>query len=89
MMQHADQHVEAIARTVQSKNQVSASVFDDKVKEMGRVTVEQGQIKIALEYVPGMMTSIGTRDFLVDAISLSLKACYDKNPDAFDPHAQR
>lgn len=87
-MQHADQHIEAIRRTISAKNEVSAEVFDDKVKPMGFVTVEKGHIKIRLDYLPGMITSDAQRDFVVDAIGLSLKACFDKNPSAFDPHSQ-
>lgn len=85
-MQHEDQHIEAIARTIQSKNQVSAAIFDDKVKNMGHVTVEKGLIKVALDYVPSMVSEAATRDFLIEAISLSLRACFDKNSATFDPH---
>lgn len=87
-MQHEDQHIEAIKRTVKAENKVSASIFDDKVKPMGFVTAEKGQIKITLDYVPSMITPEARRDFVVDAISLSLKACFDESPDAFDPHAR-
>jgi hypothetical protein len=87
-MQHEDQHIEAIKRTVKAKNEVSAEIFDDKVKPMGFATVEKGKISIKLDYVPSMITAEARRDFIVDAISLSLKACFDANPDAFDPYAQ-
>jgi hypothetical protein len=87
-MQHADQHIEAIGRSLLAKNTVSASIFDDKVKVMGFVEIEKGKIKITLDYVPSMITDEARRDFVVDAIALSLKACFDKNPDAFDPHAR-
>lgn len=86
-MQHADQHIEAISRSLLAKNAVSASIFDDKVKVMGFVEIEKGKIKITLDYLPGMITSDAQRDFVVDAIGLSLKACFDKSPSAFDPHS--
>ncbi len=87
-MEHEDQHIEAIQRTVTALNQVQAAIFDDKVKTMGFVTIEKGQIKIAIDYLPSMITQAAQRDFVVGAIALSLKACFDKSPDSFDPHAR-
>lgn len=85
-MQHSDQHNEAVGKSVRVKNEVTASVFDDKVKEMGGVTVCGGKITITLHHLPGMTDDAAIRDFLVDAIGLALKACYSTKPDAFDPY---
>lgn len=83
-MQFADQHISAIRPTVHVRNEVSASVFDDKVKDMGTVTVAAGKISIDLDYVPGMITSADTGAFLIDAIGLSLRACWGARPEAFE-----
>lgn len=88
VMQHDDQHREAISGSVVAKNEVTTSIFDDKVKPMGTITVSRGVIKIALEYPLGMVSQEATRDFLFDSIRLGLEACYDKSPEAFDPFAK-
>lgn len=64
-MQFADQHEEAIEPTVRVKNEVTCAIFDDKVKEMGTVTVSKGKIEITLDYIPGMVSPTDTRDFLI------------------------
>ena len=83
-MDHADQHREAIAKTVQVRNEVSCSVFDDKVRDCGTVTVGDGKIAITLDHLPSMVSADATRDFVVEAISLALKACFDARPSSFD-----
>lgn len=87
-MQHEDQHREAIAKTMRKNRDVSCGVFDDKIRDMGRVTVAKGKIDIELNYLPGMVSEGATRDFLVDAIGLALKACYDADPESFNPHQE-
>ena len=82
-MQHADQHNEAIAKTLRKLTEVSAGVFDDKVKQMGTVTVRDGTITVKLDYFPGAISGEASRDFLIDAIGLAIKACFDAKPDAF------
>lgn len=86
-MEHEDQHVEAIGKTIQAKNEVSAGIFDDKVRPMGFITVAKGKINIKLDYVPSMISQEAQRDFVVEAIALSLKACFDANPATFDPNS--
>lgn len=88
-VQHSDQHTDAIQKTIQVKNEVSASIFDDKVKPMGFVTVSKGKIAVTLDYLPSMISDLTQRDFIVDAIGLALARCYDANAAAFDPHAVR
>lgn len=86
-MQHADQHVRAIRQSVRIEDKITASIFDDKVKPMGVVTVSKGQIVVVLDYVPSMITPEARRDFITDVISLALKECYDRKAHAFDPHS--
>ncbi len=81
-------HIEAIAPTVRVLNEVAASVFDDKIKDMGHVKVSKGRIEIKLDYLPGMISDGAQRDFVMRAIRLSLEACWDAMPEAFDPHSQ-
>ena len=82
-MQHEIQHTEAINKTLKVRNEVRACIFDDKLKNMGYVVVENGNITIKLDYVPSMVSPNAKRDFVVDAISLSLKACFDAKSEAF------
>jgi hypothetical protein len=86
-MQHADQHIEAIKPTIRVTDMVEASVFSDKIKEMGYIKVSKGRIEIRLDFVPSMVSEASTRDFLMDAIGLALRSCYDARPQAFDPHS--
>lgn len=83
-MQFPDQHLQAIAPTVQVKNEVTAGIFDDKVRRMGTVTINNGEISISLAYLPGMVNSEATRDFLIDSIALGIKACWDARNEAFE-----
>jgi hypothetical protein len=87
-MQHADQHIEAIRPTVRKTREVSCDVFDDKVKPMGTVRVAGGTITIKFIYLPGMVDG-ASRDFIVDAISLALKECWNADQDSFDPNLSR
>lgn len=86
-MEHDDQHREAIAPTVRVRNEVGCVIFDDKVKEMGSIVVQKGKIEIRLDYLPGMISSDATCDFLLDSIRLGLEACWKARQEAFDPHA--
>ena len=83
-MQFEDQHTSAIGPTIRVTDQVEASIFSDKVKEMGRIKVSKGKIEISLDYLPSMISTDATRDFLVDAIGVAIKACFDARPTAFD-----
>lgn len=83
-MEHVSQHVEAIRSTIRAKTEVSAEVFDDKVRPMGHVIAANGIITVSLEYVPGMVSQDATRAFLSEAIALSIGACFDKCPEAFE-----
>lgn len=82
-MEFSDKHLAAIAPTVRVKNEVSAQIFDDKVRSMGTVMVNNGEIKISLDYLPGMINGNATRDFLIDSIALGIKACWDARDEAF------
>ncbi len=82
-MQHEDQHKEAIRRTVKAKNEITASIFDDKIRKMGTVNVQNGVITIQLDYVPHM-TEDFTSIFLTDSISVALRECFNVAPDTFN-----
>ena len=56
-VQHEDQHIDAIGKTLKSTVSVSCQIFDGKVKDMGSVQVEGGIIKISLDDVPHMVES--------------------------------
>lgn len=86
-MQHDDQHREAIEPSVRVRNEVSCTIFSDKVKEMGSIRVEKGKIEIRLDYLPSMTSSDATRDFVLDSIRLGLEACWKARDDAFDRNA--
>jgi hypothetical protein len=83
-MQFPDQHIEAIRPTVRVQNAVTASIFDDKVKDMGTVKVENGKITIDLNYLPGMNSGEATGEFLADSIKLGILACWKARPEAFE-----
>jgi ABC-type tungstate transport system substrate-binding protein len=87
-VQFADQHRVAIKPTVRVENKVECAIFDDKVTEMGTVSVSGGNIKIKLDYLPGMISDDAQRDFVVDSIRLGLEACWNAKSDAFDPHSR-
>ena len=87
-MQHTDQHIEAIKPTVRVLNEVTASVFDDKVKPCGLVKVSRGVITISMESIPSMVSDEATMAFTLDAIRLSLEECWRRRPTAFDPFSE-
>ena len=84
-MEHEDQHREAIIPTVRVKDEVTARIFDDKVRDMGTVKVEGGKIVITLESLPSM-DEVNQMNFTLDAIRLSLEACWTRKPEAFNPY---
>lgn len=86
-IEHASQHIEAIQRHLRVTSEVSTSIFDDKVREMGWVKVGAGKIEICFSHLPGMVSKEDQRSFIIDAISLALTECYEAHPDAFDPHS--
>ncbi len=86
-MDHDDQHREAIAPTVRVVNEVTSSIFDDKVEDMGTVHVSGGKITIKLNYLPAMVSDDATRNFVLDSIRLGLEACWKARSEAFDPHS--
>lgn len=83
-MQHANQHIEAINKTLAAKVEVSASFFDDKVRDAGSVVVSRGKITVTVHSLPGMTANEATASFLGEAIGLSIAACYLKCPEAFE-----
>lgn len=82
-LEHVDQHIEAIRPTVKVKEEVTASIFDDKVREMGTITVSNGKILIYLHSPAHLTTDEHTRDFTIASIALGLKACWDANSKPF------
>jgi hypothetical protein len=85
-MQFSAQHQEAIEPTVRVRNEVTCRIFDDKVKDMGHITVDRGNIHIKLDFLPGMSTNDAQRDFILDSIRIGLEACWKARAEAFDPH---
>lgn len=83
-MQHVEQHIEAIAKTVRSTTEVTATFFDDKVREMGSVTVENGSIAIVLDSFPSLSSVDLMGEFIADSIALAIKACWKEKREAFD-----
>ena len=86
-MMHKDQHTDAIAGSITTINQVTASIFDDKIKPMGEVTVSCGRIAIVLDCLPNM-DEANQRDLTIAGISLALNLCWNAKPQAFNPHSQ-
>ena len=84
MMQHAEQHRDAIKPTVRIKNEVSADIFDDKVRPMGSVTVSGGKIVVLLGSFPGMATDADTGAFILESIALGVLACWEAHQSAFE-----
>ena len=83
-MEFMAQHREAIAETVRIRNEVSVDIFDDKQRTMGTVSVENAHISIVLLYLPGMVDSEATGEFLTDSIKLGIEACWKAKPEAFE-----
>lgn len=86
-MEFENQHVDAIRPTIRIKNEVTASVFSDKVKDMGTLTASKGVITIRLDFFPGMTTKEAGAQFLADAIAVAIREAALAHPDAFDPHS--
>ena len=86
-MEHFDQHNVAIAGTVKVAKSVSCSIFDDKIQDMGAVTVERGSVTVKIDYLPSLMSNEAMACHLSDAIALAVRQCYAHMPDAFDPHS--
>ena len=82
-----NQHDEAVKPTVRVNNSVTCKIFDDKIKPMGSVSVDNGKIIITLEYGLHLLTPNDTKDYLIDSIRTGLEHCFDANREAFDPHA--
>ena len=87
-MQFPEQHVEAVRPTIRVKNEVCASIFSDKVKEMGSLVASKGTITIKLDYLPSMVTDEAQAQFVADSIGIAIKEAMLAHLDAFDPHAQ-
>lgn len=85
-MQNEDQHNQAIQPTVKVKESVSCAIFDDKVREAGRINVENGFITIKLDHGFHLATEKDTKAFLIESISLGLEQCFNARPESFDPY---
>lgn len=88
-MQHKDQHVAAVAPTVKVTRRVQAETFDDKVKPMGSVTVEDGKITVFVGDMPTMISMEARRDFVFDSIRVALEHCWEADSEAFVRESRR
>jgi hypothetical protein len=86
-MQFEDQHVDAIRPTIRVKNEVTATIFSDKVTEMGRLTASKGRIEIVLDYLPGMYGEAAQATFVSEAIAVAIREAMLAHEAAFDPHS--
>ena len=84
-MEHSDQHIEAINKSVKFTRKTTTQIFDDKIKSFAFLEVENGRIVIKLDYVPMFSSNEATAKFLAEAISLAIEQCYLKNDAPFDP----
>ena len=82
-MEHDDQHREAAKPTLKVTKKVEIETFDDKVKPMGSITVENGTISIYVGDMPTMISMEARRDFVLDSIRVGLEQCWDADPDSF------
>lgn len=82
-MDHSDQHIEAQKKTMAVKSEISVSLFYDKVREMGTLTVEKRRIVIELNYLPNLIIGEFVAEFLGDEVKLAIVNCYKKYPEAF------
>lgn len=85
-MQHDTQRRKATLPTVRVKNTVSCSIFDDKIKAAGSITVEKGRIVIDLDHAFSMTTDEAQKELLLNSIMIGLGECFDAHQEAFDPH---
>lgn len=83
IIQHSDQHKSAIHSTLRIKNEISAEFFDDKIKPMGSIKIENGKISIAIYAPPSMITNEVTGQFLAASIALAIEYCWNARPEAF------
>ena len=82
-MEHEDQHRRKAEPTLKVTRKVQVETFDDKVKPMGSITVENGSINIFVGDMPTMISMEARRDFVLDSIRLGLEQCWDADPDSF------
>lgn len=83
--QFDSQHVEAMQNSMRSLNSVSCDIFDDKVRSMGHLVVENGKITVTLHDLPSMTTEYLTSEFVADEIRMAIVECWKRKPDAFNP----
>jgi hypothetical protein len=83
-MQHDQQHREAIKPTIKVKHQLTAEVFDDKVRPMGSVVIENGKITIDLFDSIHMASNDATANFIASAIGVCIEECYKVNQTVFE-----
>ena len=86
-MENFDQHNVAISGTVKVAKSVSCNIFDDKVRDMGTVTVERGCITVKIDYLPSLINDEAMALHLSDSIAVAIRHCYAGMPDAFNPHS--
>ena len=80
------QHREAIAGSLVVTKTVSCRLYDDKVRDMGRMDVSNGEIKVKLDYLPMLISQEAVRSFVLREVGLAVEACFNAMPEAFDPH---
>lgn len=88
VIQHSDQHREAIRGALKIRNEVSAEFFDDKVRPMGSIKIEDGKISIGIYHPPSLISSEASGQFLAASIALSLEECWKARPEAFKERFQ-
>ena len=85
-MNFPDALIETMKDTLQKTHRVQISIFDDKVKDCGTITVEKGLITIKLDYLPSLTSDEAMADFLSNSVAIATRLCYYEDPKAFDPH---
>jgi len=83
MIEHSDQHIEAIKKSTAVKDEITCEIFDDKIKPMGTVAVSNGKITIDIHSAPSLYNDGETKKFLIETISLAIDHCYTNKPMAF------
>ena len=78
------ERTEAIRESVAVTKSVRATIFDDKVRECGRIEVQGGTIRVNLDYLPSIIDEQAAADFLGEIVGEAVSACYLRNSDAFE-----
>ena len=82
-MNNQDQHWTAGQASLKVTKKAEIDTFDDKVRPMGHIKVEDGRISILVGEMPSMASQDDCRDFVLDAIRMGLEQCWNAQPDCF------